>query len=461
MLALFCGGLALITFWPDVAAQNIDRLRDVIGDESVAQLEAAVLSVQDSVQQFEYQVGLRQPAAPWAAPSAAPSTTLALPTTLDTVAPTAVMPGTPSSVAFNDATASPTGISRAAGTPSPYPTVTPPVTPPGVMPGTPSSVAFNDVTASPSAISPAVSTPSPNQTVAPTAAIPATPTASIVTAWQPAPVMPLGKLAGEGQWLPYLPAANGQIVAYRTFLQPDPRRPYSIPAIVAFDLQAARLHFVLGTVEPLSQTPRPPGTGIIPAVDREPGVLLATFNGGFKARHGEYGAMAGGFTALPPINGLATVAIYADGRVKIGQWGKEIKEAPDLVAWRQNGEMLIHDGQINPDTAGAAVGWGRTIKGDTITWRSAIGLSADGRTLYYVAGLQLDVATLARVMARAGATEALQLDVNEFWVHFAAIRSNGATLVAEPLLDAMRPQADRYLKDSSRDFFYVTTNIKR
>jgi hypothetical protein len=76
--------------------------------------------------------------------------------------------------------------------------------------------------------------------------------------------------------------------------------------------------------------------------------------------------------------------------------------------------------------------------------------------LYYVAGLQLDVATLTKAMAQAGAVEALQLVVNAFWVHFAAIRSNGSSLVAEPLLDAMKAQADRYLKRSSRDFFYVT-----
>src|SRR5947209_6759190 len=65
-LFLLCGGLAMITFWPNVVAQNIDRLRDVIGDAAVAQLETAVLNIQDSIQQFEYQVGLVKPAAPWA-----------------------------------------------------------------------------------------------------------------------------------------------------------------------------------------------------------------------------------------------------------------------------------------------------------------------------------------------------------------------------------------------------------
>src|SRR5258706_15125445 len=71
-LFVVCSSLAMITFWPDVAAQNIDRLRDIIGDEAVAQLETVVLSIQDRIQQFEYQVGLVQPAAPWADSSTEP-----------------------------------------------------------------------------------------------------------------------------------------------------------------------------------------------------------------------------------------------------------------------------------------------------------------------------------------------------------------------------------------------------
>ncbi len=84
-------------------------------------------------------------------------------------------------------------------------------------------------------------------------------------------------------------------------------------------------------------------------------------------------------------------------------------------------------------------------------------LSADGHTLFYVAGSQLDVAMLAKVLVKAGASDAFQLDVNNYWVHFAAIRTDGSNLVAEPLLDAMKSDVDRYLKTESRDFFYITT----
>jgi hypothetical protein len=274
--------------------------------------------------------------------------------------------------------------------------------------------------------------------------------------WKLSPLAALGRLPGEGQWSPYLSSADGkQIVAYRTYLQPDVMRPYSIAAIVAFDLQATHLHFLLGTVDPVPEIAVAGRVGTIPAADEKPGTLLATFNGGFKARHGHYGAMAGGFVALPPIDGLATVAMYSNGTVQIGQWGQDIKDSPELVAWRQNGDMLIYNGQINPETTDMNVNWGRTIKGDSVTWRSAIGLSTDGRTLYYVAGPHLDVPALAKAMATAGIAQAMQLDVNDYWVDFAAIRSDGMYLVAEPLLSSMKA-ADRFLKTSDRDFFYVT-----
>jgi hypothetical protein len=247
-------------------------------------------------------------------------------------------------------------------------------------------------------------------------------------------------------------------LADRTFFQPDPQRPYSVAAVVAFNLQATSLHFVLGTQEPESFTAQNPALrpGTIAAADFKPGVILAAFNGGFKARHGYYGAMADGLTALPAIKDMGTVAIYKDGHVVIGAWGKDIQDSPDLLAWRQNGELLIHNGDVNPDTAQTTTDWGLTVGGAAITWRSALGLSPDGHTLYYVAGPSLDVATLTKVMSRLGVQQALELDVNNFWVNFVAIHSNGAAFTANPLLKGMNGQPDRYFKPNPRDFFYVT-----
>jgi hypothetical protein len=303
--------------------------------------------------------------------------------------------------------------------------------------------------------SPASTATPPSPTAAPRLIAPS-PTASSAP-WQPAPIPAIGTLAGEGQWTAYQTLPSGQVVAYRTFLQPDPQRPYAVVGVVAFDLSATRLHFVLGSQEPFVTTPlNLPGR--IPASDVGPS-LLATFNGGFKGQHGQFGAMAGGVTALPPRAGLGAVALYADGSVRIGVWGTDITATPALIAWRQNGPLLIHNGVINPHSAdNAPQDWGATVNGDTVTWRSGLGLSADGHTLYYVAGPSLNVPALANALAATGAAQAMQLDINNFWVHFDAIQSVGGKLRAAPLLDTMSQSVGRYLQAYPRDFFYVTAN---
>ena len=111
-----------------------------------------------------------------------------------------------------------------------------------------------------------------------------------------------------------------RVVAYRTVLQPDKSRGYAHAVIVAVDLRHTALHFVLGYEEPVSKNTfdRP---GVIPAADYQPGVLLAAFNGGFQAKHGQFGAMADGQVALPARDGLGTLAIYQEREHRPGGLG--------------------------------------------------------------------------------------------------------------------------------------------
>ncbi len=277
--------------------------------------------------------------------------------------------------------------------------------------------------------------------------------------WTLAPLPVLGSLRDEGRWSPYLHNDVGQTVAYRTFWQPDPQRPYTVVAIVAFDLRATSLHFVLGSQEPRSSVviDRP---GTIPAADFKAGSLLAAFNGGFKAEHGQFGTVVDGITVIPPRPGLGTIAIYSNGPVRIGAWGSDITAWPQALVYRQNGPLLIHNGQINAHTAdNSPQDWGYTVGGRTAAWRSGLGISADGRTLYYVAGPSLTLPALAQTLAEAGAVQAVQLDINDYWVHFDAFQVGNDGLQAAPLFDSMKSQEDhRYLRGFTRDFFYVTAN---
>jgi hypothetical protein len=284
------------------------------------------------------------------------------------------------------------------------------------------------------------------------------PTASQVPfTWLPGPLSPLGSLAGEGVWSPYIQDAAGQTIAYRAYLQPDPERPYAVVAVVAFDLTRTRLHFVLGSVEPYSPT-GPKRTGEIPAADKAPGVLLAMFNGGFKATHGEFGAMADGLVALPAHDGLGTVVIYRDGRVRIGIWGTEITPTADMLAWRQNGPILIDHGEINPQVYNnSPKDWGYTVSDVSPTWRSGVGLSFDQKTLYYSCGSSLTMEALAKSMQTAGVDASIQLDINPYWVRFVTVQWLDQKQVLKALFpDTMKENIDRYLWPYTRDYFYVT-----
>jgi hypothetical protein len=293
---------------------------------------------------------------------------------------------------------------------------------------------------------PPTATPLPTETPVPTP-----------TPWQPANLTPLGTLAGEGVWSPYVAhPQTGHAVAYRTFLQPDPERPFTVVAVVAFDLTAADLNFVLGSEEP-SLPGGVHGNGRLPADDKVAGILLAAFNGGFMATHGEYGAMAQGLEVLPPKDGLATVALGPDGRLQIGKWGEEILPENDYLFCRQNAYLVVQNGAITPETeANSLYYWSGSINNEVVTWRSGLGLSADGRTLYYFAGPSLNMPALGHTMVTAGVHQGMLLDINHHWVHFTTFQPEGDELSATPLLEGMSNQPDRFLRQYQRDFFYIT-----
>jgi hypothetical protein len=393
-------GMIILTLWPGLGASVARPLRRVIGNQRVAQLETVLFTVQDVFQQGTYNLGLAEPQAPW----------LVAPTG-SAVTPTRPLP-----------TATPTPTPQTTANNEPAPTI-----PAGTAP------------------------PSPTATN-----VPPTPSPTAVL-WTLPAITPFTELAGEGVWQPYLHNDAGEVVGLRTFLLPDPDRPYAVVAIVAFDLSKTDLHYVLGVEEP-----KLPGglggNGTIPAEDKQQNQLLAAFNGGFMASHGEYGAMSNGTTALPAKSPYGTVAIYETGEVQIGEWGSDILPDGDFVSWRQNARMVVHNGQINDRVYnGSIITWGGNINGEIVTWRSGVGLSADQQILYYFAGSSLSMPTLAESMTAVGAYNGILLDINASWVHFTAFRPDEDAFTAEPLFEeGMETHTDRYLLQSSRDFFYVT-----
>ena len=297
-------------------------------------------------------------------------------------------------------------------------------------------------------------TPAPTQ---PKTGVMILPTSTPEPVWMPPPVTPLGVLLGVAVWEPFIQDNQGRTVAYRTFVQPDADRPYALTGIVAFDLERTRLHFVLGFADPYAEGIAKKGTGKIPSADLAPERLLAAFNGGFKYEHGAFGAMADGYTSAPPRNSLGTLAIYQDGHVRMGVWGEDITASPEMVAFRQNGPLVIHNGTLNKAVSDPTQ-WGYTVTGATITWRSGVAISPDEKTLYYFAGQYCDITSLSRAMQTVNPQTAMQLDINNFWVHFTAFKNDNGQLAPQALFPKeMSSNLERFLNQYPRDFFYVTT----
>ncbi len=278
--------------------------------------------------------------------------------------------------------------------------------------------------------------------------------------WPPAALPALigdGQLPGEGLWQLVGAAGDGGDARMAvTALRPDPARPDIQVALVAVDLTRAELRLVAGTEEPplISGTLR---YGAVPADVQGSGRLLAAFNGGFKAIHGADGMAADGEVYAQPVRGRATIGVLRDGSLRLGVWGRDIGPADDLAAWRQNGRLLVDGGAVTEAARAGGLGWGASVDLQAETWRSGVGLSADGRTLFYAVGDALTAARLAEVLRAAGAAAALQLDINNYWVRFVTFQLDAqGRLFAQPLITAMAREPRKYLAPERRDFFYLT-----
>lgn len=267
-------------------------------------------------------------------------------------------------------------------------------------------------------------------------------------------------IAGEGAWITQemapSPYNNLPLVA-KTFLRPDPSHPYAVVTLLQFDNRFMLLHMVAGTNEPGG--PRGiHGPGKIPSTVQNGNALLAAFNGGFKYADGQYGMKADGAVYVPPQPGVVTIAVTKAGHMILGTWGVDPRlnsGNADLVAWRQNASPLIDKGTINLLTQDGAA-WGGTILNSAYTWRSGIGITAQG-TLIYAAGNSLTALTLATALRAAGAVTAMQTDINPYWVRaFLYKRDSHGALTITKLNPNMQGNGTEYLNGTARDFFYLT-----
>jgi len=259
-------------------------------------------------------------------------------------------------------------------------------------------------------------------------------------------------LPGEGVWR-VLETVNGQPAMFGTFLRPDGVHTSYVAGIVSMDQRLVSFQLRPGAEDPgpgnwKAQPWIPPGTRT---------GLLATFNGGFKINTSGGGFYLNGVTSGSLADGAASVVYYRNGTIKIGVWGRDLRMTPGVVGVRQNLKLIVDHGRVpatvNQDVLGS---WGATLGGGYYVWRSGLGITTDGRIIF-VYGPALDVQDLANLLNRAGAVEALQLDINPFWMSFEYYRAYGHPADPAPvnLLPTQQQSAYRYYSLYSRDFTAV------
>lgn len=313
-----------------------------------------------------------------------------------------------------------------------------------------------------------------------------------VPGWPPQPMEPVlrDRLTAEGQWVSLAAdliagtAPDTPSPFVFSFVRSDPDHAYVQTSVVMWDPRRIQLHMVAGTEEPKSATGEM-GTGQIP---RSPEVLeevVAAFNGGFQAVHGDFGMMENRRIQLPPKPYAATVSTYPDGNAGFGTWpaSEGIPVIPaDMDSYRQNLTPLVVDGKYNPYQrdwwGGVPEGWTE----ETRTVRSGLCLTVEGYMGYFYS-LGITPEGLGRAMRAARCSYGMHLDMNaghagfEFY-HVAPAGKlpelgrpldalweakgqvhgvTGYEFLSRLLIRKMPLMGfPRYLNLNTRDFFYLT-----
>jgi len=265
----------------------------------------------------------------------------------------------------------------------------------------------------------------------------------------------------DGTWEPLVAGPAGKpTLLYRTIVHPHPIKHDVYAAIVAIDLTRTDVLLVAGTEEPETKTvAESKRTGLVPAADQAD--LLVVFNGGFMAKHGKYGMMLDGEELLAPREDACAVAKRKDGSLWIGPWLELKGKNDELAYYRQTPACLIAKGELHGDLDDdfKRKKWGGQNDGRKDTRRSAVGLDAGGKVLYYALGEWVFAKDLAVAMKAAGVVSAAQLDINWSYTRFLMMGRPGPgdpLQVVSTLVPKIEHTKRGYVeKASTRDFFYV------
>ncbi|WP_186525929.1 phosphodiester glycosidase family protein [Leekyejoonella antrihumi] len=267
----------------------------------------------------------------------------------------------------------------------------------------------------------------------------------------PAPIRPLApsRLAREGQWQALF-GVGKHTAARVAFLRPDTTHTSYLVDVVWMDPSLLRFKLFPGY-----QVPGPPMTAPDQLLGADAKSVLATFNSGFQMGDSHGGYWQNGRTIKRLRSGAASMVLSKDGHLSVKAWPGG-PPGHQVVAVRQNLSLLIQGGKISPLVSSANTKtWGVTVGNKDFVWRTGIGVRADG-SIVFVVGPALNVQTLATILQRAGAINAMELDINPEWTNYLTYThtTSGGAVPHRLGTDTM-PSLVRYLQPSSRDFVGV------
>jgi hypothetical protein len=280
----------------------------------------------------------------------------------------------------------------------------------------------------------------------------------------PAPIVPPASpaLSGEGQWSPAGRLVGGIPAAYETTLRPDAVHTSYVVGVAWMDTKLLKATLYSGTQIPGSG----PFTHTAPVPASAATSLVAAFNAGFLMSAANGGYYTDNRTVLPLRSGGASLVIYANGTATVGMWGRDVTMNPDVVAVRQNLDLVVDHGQPVPGLNRADTSrWGYTLGNQVYVWRSGLGVTGDG-ALVYVGGPGLNITDLADLLVRAGAIRAMELDINTDWVNLSTYSPSSPEGQATPangteLLPEMTGTPGRYFQPWwARDFVTMSAAVR-
>ncbi len=259
-------------------------------------------------------------------------------------------------------------------------------------------------------------------------------------------------LPGEGVWETTGPALDGKPPVLVTTFRTELAYPQIVAYVAWFDHTRTALGYYPGRYEPPNATLRGPAE--VPHDQRWR--LLATFNSGFIYQDGLNGDALNGHVNEPLKQGLATLVAYKDGRVNIVGWNGGPTPGTTIAWARQSLPLIINHGRLSPKLNDSTA-WGYTLGNAVRVWRTGVGIDRHGDIIYAAANYQT-VTTLARILRRAGAVRAMELDINPEWPTLITYRHHHGLIPTKVVPNYQQP-ATRYLAPDDRDFFAVYRRI--